>query len=65
MKPLRIIKTIEQIERKYKRVQKKLRILNDPAYYGDRKLTLDESLALERAVAEWQMLAWLTGRYGI
>lgn len=58
-----IIKTPEQIARKYKRVYKTMQALNNPKNFGGRELTSQEWIALERAHAEWQMLAWLTGRF--
>lgn len=64
-KPLRVIKTVEQIERRYKRVYKKMRLLNDPKRYEGRELTVKETIDLERAVIEWQTFAWLTGKYSI
>ena len=65
MKPLKIIKTTEQIERKYKKVYKKLRLLNDPKRHEGRELTAEEWVELEKVVAEWQTLSWLTGKYSI
>lgn len=64
-KPLQIIKTNEQIERKYRKVYKKMNELNDPKRYEGRDLTQEERIALEKAFAEWQMMAWLTGKYSI
>jgi len=65
MKQLQVIKTPDQIERYYRKIQKKMRMLNNPEFYRGRKLTEKEIADLYEITGQWRALSWITGKYSV
>lgn len=62
---MNIVKTSEQLERKFRKVYKRMKLLNDPKRYEGRELTQKETIDLYEAIGEWKTLCWITGKYTI
>ena len=56
------MKTQKQIEKKFKKVIKKMDELNNPDLYNDRKPTRSEMLDLGEAIGEWKAIRWIRGK---
>ncbi len=56
-------KTEIQIIRKAQKIQRILKVINDPKTYKDRMPTAQEERELNRMIGQWEIICWLTGKY--